>query len=140
VGPLFSESSEEYKIVGYGAESRELLEIAKSIRTFAEQHRDTDVETRIQNALDQATLVVFLGFGFHQQNLALLKPNTPGTRRPNVQDVLGTVLGIDEHNHPALQTQLLELGLVGNRPSMLLARTASRLISDLRPRIMMVAG
>jgi hypothetical protein len=125
--------------VRYGARDKDLVEVAKNIRTFAEQQLDTAEENKIAQALEEAELVIFLGFGFHQQNLAILRPKD-GRPRDNVRHVLGTVFGIDENNHDALKEELLSLGFRNSRPAILLDRPASKLITDLRMKIAMIAG
>jgi hypothetical protein len=125
--------------VRYGARGQNLVEISENIRTFAEQQRDTEEENKIAQALEEAEVVIFLGFGFHQQNLAILRPKD-GRTRGNVRHVLGTVYGIDENNHEALKEELLSLGFRNSRPAILLDRSASKLITDLRMKIAMITG
>jgi hypothetical protein len=121
--------------VRYGQRPSNLFEIATNIRTFAEQHQDRDVEERIEVALTEAVLVVFLGFGFHKQNIEIMRPKVDASRKAHV---IATVLGIDEQNHAALQQLLYDVKL--SRQATLLDRTASKAMSDLRPKIMMIAG
>src|SRR5262249_911856 len=85
---------------------REQAERAYNIRTFTEQIEDVTVLGEIREAFESAHLVIFLGFGFHQQNLELLKPQTHGTARPLVRAVLATTRGIDEKNNPMIADYL----------------------------------
>ena len=50
---------------------------AQQILTFTEQVRDIDLVAGIRNALSSADRIVFLGFGYHRQNLELLKSSAP---------------------------------------------------------------
>jgi hypothetical protein len=86
---------------------------AANIRTFTEQIDDTTVDNPIEEALDSAHLVIFLGFGFHQQNMDLLRVRVARTnaKRPMVTAVLATTLGVDRRNDPAIEARLGVLGL-----------------------------
>jgi hypothetical protein len=84
-------------------------------------------------------LVIFLGFGFHQQNLDLLQIRAVRTnaKRPMVATVLATVKGIDQKNDPALEARLAALGLP--KPTVV-PWEAGKLLADLRPTISMAAA
>jgi hypothetical protein len=126
----------------YGAapEAIDLFEMAKGIRTYTEQHEQTDTEENIDQALRAAHLVVFLGFGFHRQNMTLLRPRSDN-RRNNIREVFGTVLGINQRNYATLQKQLHSaLSLGPAPPPTLLGWSCHNLLSDLKPSIMAVAG
>jgi hypothetical protein len=71
-----------------------LLTLAVNVRTFTEQHLSSDLQPLVRSAIEAARFVVFLGFGFHQQNMALLQC----TRGESWRRVLATVLGIDQQN------------------------------------------
>lgn len=49
-----------------------LKNIAEGIRTYTEQTKDRVIRSHIEQLMGDAELVVFIGFGFHQQNVALL--------------------------------------------------------------------
>ncbi|MEL1252089.1 hypothetical protein [Aurantiacibacter gilvus] len=58
---------------GAGVDTRRLLTISKRIRTYSEaKEPETGIEV-VKERLGAARNVVFLGFGFHQQNLNLLR-------------------------------------------------------------------
>ncbi|MDJ0278681.1 hypothetical protein QLH51_17955 [Sphingomonas sp. 2R-10] len=62
--------------IPYGWVARDRLElIAPQLRTFTEQLADGDELTAMRNAVQQAEHLVFLGFGFHRQNMRLLAPD-----------------------------------------------------------------
>lgn len=63
--------------IPYGWVARDKLElIAPQIRTFTEQLADDDELAEMRQAVQQAEHLVFLGFGFHRQNMRLLAPET----------------------------------------------------------------
>lgn len=70
-----------------------ILQISKELRTFTQGSEDETVE-RMRNALNEADLVMFLGFGFHQLNLDLLRNSEPF----RVDRVLATGKGISENS------------------------------------------
>src|SRR5215831_1698350 len=122
--------------VPFGADdaSAKARQMADNIRTFTEQIEDVTVLGEIREAFESAHLVIFLGFGFHQQNLELLKPQTHGTARPLVRAVLATTRGIDEKNNPMIADYLHDdLGL--RLPPKLFPYDAGELLAQLRPTI-----
>ena len=78
--------------VNFGAEpsADQLLSISSQIRIYTEQSNDTTIATEITRIIASSTRAVFLGFGFHQQNLDLLRPKN-GSR---IFSVVMTSLGI----------------------------------------------
>ncbi len=50
-----------------------LEEVAKSIRTYTQQQHDPKTIKRIHDAMEQCKVLTFLGFGFNNQNLDLLR-------------------------------------------------------------------
>lgn len=79
--------------VPYGMCNSDAVQIAaQSILTFTEQISDRDLMSGMKSAIANADRIIFLGFGFHRQNLALFKCKA----QPHLQ-VLATALGI---SHP----------------------------------------
>lgn len=63
--------------IPYGWVARDKLDlIAPQLRTFTEQLADGDELKAMRKAVQQAEHLVFLGFGFHSQNMRLLAPDT----------------------------------------------------------------
>jgi hypothetical protein len=124
--------------VGFGDSSiGDLFLVSRNIRTFTEQIEQPSIAAAIDQALQAARVVIFLGFGFHEQNLALFKVGS-GSHRNNISRVLATSLGIDEMNYDAMRSRLhASFGLPG---ALLAPLTVSRLLTDLRPTIAMVSG
>jgi hypothetical protein len=106
VGPLpwmRLEGSMEYgaEVTGAG-----LLAAAPRIKTFSEGTDEGSSEiTQIRRALNEASRIVFLGFAFHPQNLALLWPDR--TKTPDqYPDAFATVLGISESDVQFIRSDL----------------------------------
>ena len=64
----------------YRQSPEEICKMAKNIRTFTEGVEHEGVAKKITEAIDSATLVIALGFGFQSQNVQLLKANSSSTR------------------------------------------------------------
>jgi hypothetical protein len=124
--------------VPFGAELKtdheELFALSENVRTYTEQNLSVTHRSEITSAIDKSRLIVFLGFGFHQQNMAILQTRSPAVpwRR-----VLGTVLGIDAENY---ESQKVWIGnTVGcSQPTQvqLLARNAYHLLYSMKPTLM----
>jgi hypothetical protein len=93
-GPPFGESEE----------GDNLFSLAKSIRTYTEQQYEGTDQT-IDQALDSARLVIFLGFGYHPQNMRLLKP-IPGKIYPQIHTVIATAMEVPSEDRHAIEEQL----------------------------------
>ncbi len=107
--------------------------LAGQIRTYTEQ-AEQGLQDQIQAVIEPAALVIFLGFGFHQQNLTLIKDRAPSARRH--KHIFGTVYGINEHNYQALGGRLSRNLQTGFVPQLLDMRAAELLVK-LRPSIML---
>lgn len=76
--------------VPYGMCNAEALQIAaEGILTFTEQVSDEKLMRGMRDAIQSADRLIFLGFGFHRQNLALFEC----TAQPHLQ-VLATAFGV----------------------------------------------
>jgi hypothetical protein len=124
--------------INYGEDPgvQALIGLANKIRTYTEQQQSGDLTTEICEAIAKSALVVIVGFGFHRQNMMLLKPSKQtGIGRP----VLCTVSGIYDANHPKLRTRLMTL-IGGNYLPQLFDMKGQELISLMRPTIMELVG
>lgn len=72
--------------VGFGldASAVSLLDLADQIKTFTEQAHDEAEKEHWRNAIAESDQVIFLGFGFHRQNVALLRLLDGPQRVPRV--------------------------------------------------------
>jgi hypothetical protein len=81
-----------------------LVDVARQIRTFTERIEEGEPLQAIRNAVDEADRIVFLGFGFHRQNLKLLTPAEPISRTRAT--VYGTVMGISGGDQEDIRSDL----------------------------------
>jgi hypothetical protein len=110
----------------------DLLAASKNILTFSEGVTEA-VRQRIQLALEQARAIIFLGFGFHLQNMTVLRVRTAeswrrayatakGIHRENYFDIkhlIARTVGCQHEDRPHLQDW-----------------PAYQLLTDLRPALM----
>lgn len=70
---------ESHSGVSFGSESlhNKLLPIANKIRTFTEQIEDDDLVAKMRSSTKKSQQIVFLGFGFHRQNIELISGDIP---------------------------------------------------------------
>jgi hypothetical protein len=116
---------------GSGRDNDDLPTIASGIQTYAEETDNARVRGRIGKAFQDAELTIFIGFGYHQQNMAMLA--TPSGYR----QVYGTALDIDPENYPIFVNEFTKTsGSTAN----LFNKTGYRMLHDLRPSIMAVIG
>ena len=122
--------------LAFGAQpdGRALMSFASSIKTFSEGFAG-NIENQIQLALEKARVCVFLGFGFHTQNMNLFKARAADWRR-----AYATVFGMQAENHRDISMAIaLSVGCNRHLP-ILLDWRAHRLLWDLRPAIMAAAA
>lgn len=67
------------------------------IRTYTEERSDPEI-SQIGRAVDHARVVLVLGFGYHNQNIEILRTNRAAWH----VDTFMTVQGIGVHNHQAV--------------------------------------
>lgn len=88
--------------VEFGAEvtAEKLLSLSSQIRIYTEQSNDTNVTNEISQVMTQANRAVFLGFGFHRQNIDLIRP----TKESRISSVLMTSFGLSAQDiHVAMR-------------------------------------
>jgi hypothetical protein len=123
--------------VPFGAqlEHTDLFEISKRIRTYTEQNA-ADIKGAINAEIEASRIVVFLGFGFHQQNMELLKV----IRFDVIRKVFATVRGINANNYDALSDRLQGVVGASDHEPQLLDTEAYRFLQMLRLSIMMASS
>lgn len=90
-------------LVNYGAEDNSnLLEMSQNILTFTEQIASAESLNKIRTAVASAEMAVFLGFGFHSQNMELLKPEADTT----MTQVFATAYGISRADCDVVTRQI----------------------------------
>lgn len=75
-------------------------QILKSLKTFTEQV-DSEAAYKIKEAYADAKTIVFLGFGFHSPNMALLASDTDYQR--NTTKILATAKGISDDDQAIIK-------------------------------------
>lgn len=55
-------------------ENADLFDVAHQINTFTEQQEDNEKLAAIRRTVQEAEVIVFLGFAFHERNMELLSP------------------------------------------------------------------
>ncbi len=87
LGPL-PWQSQTPEAVEFGAASTQPIEkISATLRTFTEQVASDGIVGRLQQMIAEAGSLIFLGFGFHRQNMTLLTPMVDS----DIRRVFGTV-------------------------------------------------
>lgn len=95
-------SEQNVQPVAYGDCGAHALEAAaETILTFTEQVNDKNLLKEIGRAMHTAERVIFLGFGFHRQNLKILEC----AAKPNIE-VLATSLGISKSDSDSIETDV----------------------------------
>ena len=76
--------SRAHGAIPYGAKSSQvkLPDVAKGLRTYTEQKKGGLEQDIISDVIKRCNMIVFLGFGFHPQNMAILqRPDTGSLER-----------------------------------------------------------
>jgi len=105
LGALASKSHPHGVHFGEDVLKSKLFEIAANIRTYTEQISDQHQSAEIREAVVNAKTIVFLGFSFQRQNLAVLKPLMPTDRKR----IYGTALNLSNDSLAVIQRRLCEL-------------------------------
>jgi hypothetical protein len=130
--------SEPALAFGADFDNVDFFSLSKNILTYSEQGVADEVKSRIQTALEAARVSFFLGFGFHSQNMNLLRIRRGGEEH---RRAFATVFGM--HGNNAREMQIAIANVVGcslANPPMLLDLEAFRLLSHMRPSLMATAG
>jgi hypothetical protein len=112
---------------------KKMFLLAQNVRTYTEQNLSHDLRSAIQSVMNAARLIVFLGFGFHQQNMTLLQ----ATSGADWRRALATVLGIDPENFETMKIRIARtLCCSGPVRIQLLPRHAHQILPSMRPTLM----
>ena len=96
--------------VAFGdADKAKLIQVSGYIRTFTEQVQEGAILASLRNSVQKAEITVFLGFGFHQQNIRLMRP----LYTEKNQRVYATVLGISASDQRVIRRDLEDILGVG---------------------------
>lgn len=94
VGALPGYSPKRDECVPFGGTDVNLIEVSQRIRTYADQMSGDSAAKAISGFMNDAEVLVFLGFAFHPQNLDLLHIRE---RRHNPL-IIGTAYGVSQYN------------------------------------------
>ena len=91
-----------------------LEDIAKNIRTYTEQTHDPETVEKIHRAMANNVVLVFLGFGFNNQNLDLLRvKGLPGDYRVTPRNIYATGVGIASQVEGTIERRVYNLFVDG---------------------------
>ena len=85
-----------------GSDKFDYTILAERIKTYTEQIGGAEETNAIRNEMQCAECIVFLGFGYHEQNLALLNPGEQLKPIP----VFGTAYGFSTHNREVVHQKI----------------------------------
>jgi hypothetical protein len=91
--------------VPFGELRTDLFEVAERIRLYTEQVKEHDELEAIKLTISEAQRIVFVGFGYHQQNLKIITPKETKI----TQQILGSACGISNEDCEVLQDMLRPL-------------------------------
>lgn len=105
-------------------------QMAKSIRTFSEFEEDKSQVNLAKRWVVEASRIIFLGFGFHEQNIDMLDPKITG--QASARHLRATVYEQSRSNQAMIESDLLRIscGNVTNRDIGLTEGTCSQLIDN----------
>ncbi|WP_457091423.1 hypothetical protein [Microvirga sp. P5_D2] len=83
----------------------DLLTLAGQIKTFTEQIADGDDLRAIRREVEEAEVIIFLGFAYADQNMELLKP----AKRSQALRVFATAKGISKSDCEVVEEQIADL-------------------------------
>jgi hypothetical protein len=78
------------------------------LRTYTEQIEDEKLLSDIKTAVAESERIIFLGFGFHEQNIKLLSVDT----KDKFRNVFGTAIGISHADQTIICSKLERNGIV----------------------------
>ena len=102
--------------VQFGGDYRKyvkLLEVVPSIRTFTEEMEDQTLRNQVRELVTNAETVVFLGFGFNDRNLELIRP----AHDHRIKRIFGTAYGESDSNSEVIRDAMFKwTGRKRNKP------------------------
>ncbi len=79
--------------------------VLDQLKTYTEQIEDQDMLTLIRGAVSEASQIVFLGFAFHPQNMALMELE----EATGFKKIFSTGMGIHRQEGPEIVERILKL-------------------------------
>ncbi|CCB65236.1 hypothetical protein [Hyphomicrobium sp. MC1] len=90
---------------GFDKDRISLSPLVKNIKTYTERVEDAEILLSLRSAVNEAATVVFLGFAFHPQNLALLANDKPTTAKR----IFASAYGFSKPDAENIQLRLAKL-------------------------------
>lgn len=106
LGPLTGNEAVPF---GDPTERTDMFEVAERIRLYTEQVQEHEDIEEIRRAVSNADRLVFLGFGYHPQNIELITPRSTVSSGTGVDDIIGSAFGISQPDVDVLQDWLYPL-------------------------------
>ncbi len=94
--------------VPYGNDNiggQKMLDLSQKISTFTEQIKEKTVIPKMQKLVQNADTILFLGFGFHPQNMKMLKPEN----RSQAKNIFATAFGESKSNCISIRDDIFEV-------------------------------
>ena len=91
----------------------DIANVVPNIRTFSEL-TDSEIQNRITSVMNEAQTVVFLGFGFHKQNMEILRRSLYDV---GPDKVFATAFGASDHDVEAFSAAIHDSFLMSPLPS-----------------------
>lgn len=106
VGSFWQEDDNFIEFGGLCAENNEsakrLAELSFEIKTYNEKEEDIELYSLIKTAVNQASTLVFLGFGFHEQNMEVLRPK--GLKGlDHIKNIYASMMGVSPNDRSRLK-------------------------------------
>lgn len=109
-GSLGDYADTTHRGVVFGDDDCNLLSVAKRILTFSESIEDENLVAKIKEMVREAETLVFLGFGFHEQNMDLLGDEVSKLeKRTNIERVYATTHGLSSSDAQVVKNQIAHL-------------------------------
>lgn len=106
VGPLQTMENRNGVQFGSSDYTLRLAELSEGIKTFTEQVDDKEKLEKIKDTILNANHLIFLGFGFHEQNMNILEP----FKKEQPKTVYATAFGMSESNTIEIEARIKKLG------------------------------
>ena len=111
VGSLPWQNSGTGVLFGGDMHSSALIQVSTLLRTFTEGTSESESQINdIRAAVNEAEIVAFLGFAYHELNLELLFGPAKDAPVRSEKQLYGTAMGISESNKNVIASELANLG------------------------------
>jgi hypothetical protein len=102
IGSLFPKGSTKGIEFGQSTDYLNIGELSKSIKTYTERVEENELLSNLRQEVAEAETIVFLGFGFHPQNMNILAPTT----KTKTRRVYATALNISKPDSNEIKDQI----------------------------------